>query len=221
MAKQEHNIVLLGAPGAGKGTQAKVLAERLGIPHISTGDILRAAVAQGTELGEQAKGYMDRGELVPDELVIAIARERLSEPDCERGFLLDGFPRTLPQAEALGEALEQLGREPLTVVNLDVDEDELVRRLSSRRVCDDCGAIFSVEDPEIEDAGECPRPDCSGTIIQRSDDQPEAIRERLRVYEEQTEPLIDYYDERGLLVNVSGEGDPEAIAERVLPAVQG
>lgn len=221
MAEREDNIVLLGAPGAGKGTQAKILAERLSVPHISTGDILREAVAAGSELGEQAKGFMDRGELVPDELVIAIARERLTEPDCEEGFMLDGFPRTLAQAEALDEAIEELGRESLIVVNLAVPEDELVRRLSGRRVCPECGAIYHIDEAGVEDGGECPKSDCDGELYQRSDDQPEAIRERLRVYAEQTEPLIDYYDRRGQLVNVSGEGAPEEIAERVLPLIGG
>ncbi len=221
MAGKEHNLVMLGAPGAGKGTQAKMLSEELGIPHISTGDILRMAVAEGTELGQQAKGYMDRGELVPDELVIAIARERLAEPDCEDGFLLDGFPRTVPQAEALEEVLDELDREPLKVINLDVSEEELVRRLAGRRVCSECGEIYHIDYSDVEDGGVCPKPECNGEIEQRSDDRPEAIRERLRVYADQTEPLIDYYDERGLLAQISGEGPPEEIAERVLPAVRG
>lgn len=221
MAEREHNIVLLGAPGAGKGTQAKILAERLSVPHISTGDILREAVAEGTQLGDEAKGYMDRGELVPDELVIAIARERLVASDCEAGFVLDGFPRTVAQAEALGDVLDELGRQPLQVVNLAVDEEELVRRLSGRRVCRGCGGIYHIDDPAVEDDGECPAPDCDGEIYQRSDDQPEAIRERLRVYADQTEPLIAYYDRRGLLLNISGEGAPEQIADCVLQAVRG
>ena len=222
MADRENNVVLLGAPGAGKGTQAKILSAELEVPHISTGDILREAVAEGTELGQEAKDYMDRGELVPDELVIAIARERLAQSDCEDGFVLDGFPRTVEQAEALGEMLDDLGREPLTVVNLTVDEDELVRRLSGRRLCrGDCGGIYHVAEEGIETGAECPDQDCDGELFQRSDDQPEAIRERLEVYRAQTQPLIDYYDERGVLVNVSGEGDPDQIAERVLKAVRG
>lgn len=222
MADREYNVVLLGAPGAGKGTQAKMLSEELGVPHISTGDILRGAVAEGTELGAEAKGYMDRGELVPDGLVIAIARERLAQPDCEDGFVLDGFPRTVEQAEALGEMLEDLGREPLIVVNLTVDEDEIVRRLSGRRLCTgDCGGIYHVDQEGIESGAPCPAEDCEGELYQRSDDRPEAIRERLDVYRRQTQPLIDYYDERGVLTNVAGQGDPEQIAERVLQAVRG
>lgn len=222
MAEREYNVVLLGAPGAGKGTQAKMLSAELDVPHISTGDILREAVAQGTELGTEAKGYMDAGELVPDELVIAIARERLARPDCGDGFVLDGFPRTVEQAEALGEMLDDLGRQPLTVVNLTVDEDEIIRRLSGRRLCKgDCGGIYHVDEEGVESGAACPAEDCDGELYQRSDDEPEAIAERLEVYRAQTQPLIDYYDERDVLVNVSGEGDPLAIAERVLQAVRG
>lgn len=217
MAEREHNVVLLGAPGAGKGTQAKMLSRRLGVPHISTGDILRAAVAAGSDLGKQAKGYMDRGELVPDELIIAIARERLAEADCAPGFVLDGFPRTVAQAEALDEVMDDLGREALIVVNLTVDEDEIVRRLSGRRLCRGCDGIYHIDDPGVEDGGPCPN--CRGELYQRSDDRPEAIRERLAVYRRQTEPLIDYYARRGLLVNVEGEGDPEDIAQRLYAAV--
>ncbi len=220
MSDREYNVVLLGAPGAGKGTQAKMLSDQLAVPHISTGDILRGAVAEGTELGAKAKGYMDRGELVPDDLVIAIAGERLAQDDCARGFVLDGFPRTVPQAEALGRAMDELGREPLLVVNLAVEEDEIVRRLSGRRLCRDCDGIFHIDDEGVTDGGPCPDPDCEGELYQRSDDRPEAIRERLAVYREQTEPLIDYYSKRGVLVDVPGEGSPDEIAERLLPAVR-
>jgi len=222
MADREHNVILLGAPGAGKGTQAKMLAAELSAPHISTGDILRGAVADGTELGQTAKGYMDRGELVPDELVIDIARERLAQPDCVIGLVLDGFPRTVEQAEALGEMLDDLGREPLIVVNLTVDEDEIVRRLSGRRLCiGDCGGIYHVDQEGIESGAACPAEGCDGELYQRSDDQAEAIRERLDVYKCQTQPLIDYYGQRGVLVNVAGEGEPQSIAIRVLQGVRG
>ncbi|MGD9495945.1 MAG: adenylate kinase [Armatimonadota bacterium] len=220
MAEPQTNVVLLGAPGAGKGTQAKMLGAKLGVPHISTGDILRAAVAQGTELGCQAQGYMDRGDLVPDELVIGIARERLAQPDCAAGFVLDGFPRTVAQAEALGEVMEELGRAPLIVINLVVDEDEVVRRLSGRRLCPQCGGIFHIDQEGVEDGSECPQTGCQGKLIQRSDDRPEAIRERLAVYRRQTEPLIDHYARSGRVVDVAGEGEPEQIAERVLAAVR-
>ncbi|MGC9319781.1 MAG: adenylate kinase [Armatimonadota bacterium] len=221
MALGECNIVLLGPPGAGKGTQAKMLSDELDVPHISTGDILREAVAEDTDLGRKAKAYMDRGELVPDELVIAIARERLAQEDCEGGFILDGFPRTVAQAEALGEAMDDLGRDPLTVINLVVDEDEIVRRLSGRRLCSECGGIYHVDDEGVEDGGQCPDPDCDGELYQRSDDRPEAIRERLSVYREQTEPLIEYYDRRGVLVNVPGKGEPKEIFDRMVEVVGG
>lgn len=221
MADHEYNVVLLGAPGAGKGTQAKMLSAALEVPHISTGDILREAVSEGTDLGREAKGFMDRGELVPDGLVIAIARERLAQADCADGFVLDGFPRTVEQAEALGEMLDDLGREPITVVNLAVDEDELIRRLSGRRLCKgDCGGIYHVDQEGVESGAQCPDPNCDGVLYQRSDDQAEAIRERLEVYKAQTQPLIDYYGARDVLVDVSGEGDPDAIAERVSQVVR-
>ncbi|HUS80091.1 MAG TPA: adenylate kinase [Armatimonadota bacterium] len=216
--RDERNLVMLGPPGAGKGTQAARLGERLSVPHISTGDILREAVANGTELGRQAKGYMDAGELVPDELVIAIARERIAREDCAPGFVLDGFPRTVPQAEALGATMRELGRKPLRVINLQVSEDEIIRRLSTRRTCRGCGGIYSVDDGDTGDP--CPNPDCEGELYQRSDDQPEAIAERLRAYANQTQPLIDYYGERGLLVNVPGEGAPDQIAEAVFRAAR-
>lgn len=216
MAAQEHNMVMLGPPGAGKGTQAVRLSERLGVPHISTGDILREAVANGTELGRQAKGYMDAGELVPDELVIGIARERIARADCAPGFVLDGFPRTVPQAEALSEAMAELGRAALRVVNLEVAQEEIVRRLSTRRTCRTCGGIYTVDDGETGDP--CPRHGCDGELYQRSDDSAEAISERLRAYAAQTEPLIAYYGERGMLVNVPGEGAPDEIAEAVYAA---
>jgi len=213
MSEREHNLVMLGPPGAGKGTQAVRLSETLGVPHISTGDILREAVAAGSDLGRQAKGFMDAGELVPDELVIAIARERVAREDCTGGFVLDGFPRTVPQAEALAGMMAGIGRQDLLVINLEVVEGEIVRRLSSRRMCKECGGIFSTTDGESGDP--CPTPDCDGKLYQRSDDTAEAISERLRAYAAQTEPLIAFYDERGLLVNVQGEGAPDDIAEAV------
>ena len=214
----ERNTVMLGPPGAGKGTQAVRLSERLGIAHISTGDILRQAVAEGTELGRQAQAYMDRGDLVPDELVIGIARERLAQEDCAPGFVLDGFPRTLPQAEALDEVMRGLGRQPLRVLNLEVEEEEILRRLSGRRVCRSCEGIFHVDQEGVEGGGKCP--DCGGELYQRTDDRREAIHERLRVYLRQTEPLIAYYTDREMLTSITAEGDPEGIAERVARAAQ-
>ena len=213
MSEREYNLVMLGPPGAGKGTQAVRLSETLAVPHISTGDILREAVADGTELGTQAKGFMDAGELVPDELVIAIAKERVARDDCAAGFVLDGFPRTVPQAEALAEMMAGIGRQDLLVINLAVAEGEIVRRLSSRRMCKECGGIFSTSDGESGDP--CPTEGCDGKLYQRSDDAAEAITERLRAYAAQTEPLITFYGERGLLVNVEGEGAPDDIAEAV------
>lgn len=214
----EHNIVMLGPPGAGKGTQATRLSERLGVPHISTGDILREAVAEGTELGQQAQAYMDRGDLVPDELVIGIARERLARQDCASGFVLDGFPRTLPQAETLDEVMRSLGRQPLRVLNLEVDEEEILRRLSGRRMCHGCEGIFHIDEEGVEDRGRCP--DCGGELYQRTDDRREAIRERLAVYRRQTEPLIAYYTDRDVLTSITAEGGPEEIAERVSSAAR-
>ncbi len=213
MSVREYNLVMLGPPGAGKGTQAVRLSETLGVPHISTGDILREAVGAGTELGIEAKGFMDAGELVPDELVIAIARERVAREDCAGGFVLDGFPRTVPQAEALAEMMAGIGRQNLLVINLSVAEGEIVRRLSSRRMCKECGGIFSTLDGETGDP--CPTEGCDGKLYQRSDDAAEAISERLRAYAAQTEPLIAFYGERGLLVHVEGEGVPDDIAEAV------
>jgi len=209
---------MLGPPGAGKGTQAAVLSEGLGVVHISTGDILREAAAEGTELGRQADGYMDRGELVPDELVIALARERLAQDDCTSGFVLDGFPRTVDQAEALEEVMVGRGRGPLKVLNLEVREQELLRRLSGRRMCRDCEGIFHVDQEGVANGKRCPK--CGGELYQRTDDLPEAVQERLVVYERQTEPLIRHYAERGLLINIPGEGDEEQIAQRVWSAAQ-
>jgi len=215
----EHNIVMLGPPGAGKGTQAVRLSERLGVPHISTGDILREAAAQGTQLGREARAYMDRGDLVPDDLVIGIARERLAREDCAAGFVLDGFPRTVAQAEALDEVMADMQRERLRVLNLQVAEEEILRRLSGRRICRGCEGIFHVDQEGVEAGGSCPK--CGAELYQRTDDAPAAIRERLRVYQRQTEPLIEYYAERGVLTDIVAQGDPAAIADSVWSAAQG
>ncbi|MHB0912277.1 MAG: adenylate kinase [Armatimonadota bacterium] len=200
------NLVLLGPPGAGKGTQATAIAERYGIPHISTGDILRAAVSQGTELGKTAESCMKRGELVPDEVVIGIVAERIEEPDCKNGFLLDGFPRTMAQAEALDAKLAERGRKLDAVISLEVDEDEVVRRLGSRRVCEACGKIHTASDTACA---------CGGNLIVRSDDQPEAIRCRLQVYREQTEPLVAYYAAKGTLKPVPAVGTVDEVSARI------
>ncbi len=207
------NIILLGPPGAGKGTQAKMISEKYGIPQIATGDILREAVAKGTELGKKAKEYMDRGELVPDEIVIGIVKERLKQPDCENGFILDGFPRTLAQAEALDKMLEELGKKLDAVINIDVPEEEIVKRIVNRRTCKNCGAVYHLifNPPKVE--GKCDK--CGGELYQRDDDKEETVRERLRVYRERTEPLIEYYKNKGLLYNVDGTKDIEGVFKQI------
>ncbi len=214
---RQHNVVLLGPPGAGKGTQAKRLAERLGVPHISTGDMFRAAAAAGTELGLQAKRIMEQGLLMPDGITIALVRERVAEADCAPGFLLDGFPRTVTQAAALQDIMAEQGRQTLTVVELDVAQEEVVARLSRRRVCPDCGAIGRAEEPGSP--VECPR--CGARMVQREDDTEASVRERLRVYGEQTEPLRAYYGEAGVLQRVAGTGDLDQITGAALAAICG
>lgn len=206
-------VILLGPPGAGKGTQAKMLVEELGVPQISTGDILRQAVADGTPLGREAKGYMDRGALVPDEVVIGIIRDRLAQGDCGRGYILDGFPRTVAQAEALGKTLEAAGGSLDHVLSLQVDEEELVKRLSGRRTCGACGAMFHVTFNPPKREGTCDG--CGGALIQREDDREETVRRRLQVYGEQTAPLIAYYERRGLLRRVPGQGEIPEIFARI------
>lgn len=197
-------LIIFGPPGAGKGTQAKLLSERLGVPHIATGDMLREAVEAGTELGRLAKQYMERGELVPDEVVIRMVEERLSRPDCSRGFILDGFPRTVKQAEALEELLRRAGAKIDAAVNLEVGEEEVVRRISLRRTCKSCGAVYHLifNPPKQNDV--CDK--CGGPLYQREDDREETVKRRLRVYRQQTEPLLEFYRQRGLLVNINGEG---------------
>lgn len=198
-------LILLGPPGAGKGTQAQRLTERLGIPQVSTGDMLRAAVAAGTPLGREAKATMDRGALVPDGVVIGIIRERLKAPDCARGYILDGFPRTVAQAEALGEMLEAMGTPLTAVLSLTVDPEELVRRLAGRRSCGSCGAAYHLDTAPPRRPGRCDR--CGGELFQREDDREETIRKRLAVYRDQTAPLVAYYRGRGLLKEVDGRGE--------------
>jgi adenylate kinase len=214
-------IVLLGAPGSGKGTQSQRLVERAGIPQISTGDLLRAAVARGTELGRQAKQAMDEGRLVDDSLVLGMIRERLGEPDTRRGFILDGFPRNLAQAHALERLLEAL-RQPLdAVVQLDVDYRELVRRISGRRTCADCGRVFNLLTcpPAATHSELCPRTGAPHQLMQRPDDNEATVAERLRVYDEQTRPLIDFYRARGLLRVINAEGDVDEVTQRLAQAL--
>jgi len=195
-------IILLGPPGSGKGTQASALEARESIPHIASGDLLRANVRDHTELGRRAKPYMDRGELVPDDLILDMMAERLSEPDARQGYVLDGFPRTVAQAEALAERLEQLGAQLDAVVHLNVPEAEILRRLSGRRTCPSCNAIYHVDTMPPRRAGVCDK--CGTALIQRDDERPEVVRNRLEVYAEQTQPLLDYYRQRGLLREIDG-----------------
>lgn len=195
-------IIMLGAPGAGKGTQAVRISEKYGIPQISTGDMLRQAVKEGTELGRKAKEYMDRGELVPDSVVIGIVRERIVQEDCKKGFILDGFPRTIAQAEALDSMLGELGLSVDYVINVEVPEEEILKRLTGRRTCKNCQAMYHIvfNPPKVE--GVCDR--CGGELYQRDDDKEETIKSRLEVYKRQTAPLIEYYGAKGKLVNIDG-----------------
>ena len=197
------NIVLLGGPGAGKGTQAAKLVEEYKLPHISTGDMLRAAVAAGTDMGLKAKSFMDAGELVPDDVIIALVIDRLQEPDTDAGFILDGFPRTSAQAVALDAELGKLERPLDAALLVDVDPEVIIKRLCSRRMCKDCGYIGSVADES------CPK--CNGEMYQRDDDNEETVRNRLEVYEKSTSPLIDYYRGSELLVSIDGDRDPDAV----------
>jgi adenylate kinase len=210
-------IVLFGPPGAGKGTQASLLSEKYGAAHISTGDILREAVANATEVGLKAKSYMDKGELVPDDVVIAIAKDKLSSIG-EQGFILDGFPRTIAQAKALDEALAEIDKPLDAVVNLQVDEEELVRRLSGRRVCPSCGEPYHIDSKRPKVEGKCDK--CGAELVHRADDQPEAIRNRLKVYENKTSPLLGYYETRGILLNVPALGSIEEIRDRIVESLQ-
>ena len=208
------NIIMLGPPGAGKGTQAKMLVDRLGIPQVSTGDMLREAVKKGTDLGKKAKEYMDAGKLVPDEVVIGIVKERLAQSDCGNGFILDGFPRTIPQAQALDEALKGLGKKIDHVVNVAVPAEELVTRLTGRRTCRQCGSMFHVVFNPPKKEGVCDK--CGGELYQRDDDKEETIRQRLKVYEDQTSPLIDYYGRKGVLHDIDGRGSIDEIFQDIL-----
>lgn len=195
-------IIMLGAPGAGKGTQAKMLADKYMIPHISTGDIFRANIKNGTELGNKAKTYMDQGLLVPDELVCDLVVDRVQQDDCKEGYILDGFPRTIPQAEALDAALAKIGSKIDYAVNVEVPDENIVRRMSGRRACVDCGATYHLVYNPTKVEGICDA--CGKELILRDDDKPETVTKRLGVYHEQTQPLIDYYTKQGALVEVDG-----------------
>jgi adenylate kinase len=206
-------LILLGPPGAGKGTQAKLLAQRLGVPQISTGDMLRAAVTAGSPLGREAKQYMDRGTLVPDGVIIGLVRERLQEKDCARGYVLDGFPRTVAQAEALEATLKELGSPLDHVLSLEVPTEDLVLRIAGRRTCRNCGAMYHLRFSPSETDGRCDA--CGGPTYQRDDDEEETVRRRLHVYNDQTAPLISFYEARELLRGVPGTGEIGEISQRI------
>ena len=209
-------LVLLGPPGAGQGTQARELAQEARVPHIATGDMLREAVAAGTPLGQDAKRYMEQGALVPDDVIVGVIAERLGKPDAKGGFLLDGFPRTIPQAEALSRLLDSLGQPLERVVFFDVSEAELLRRLTGRRVCRNCGATYHLVSAPPARPGVCDR--CGGELYQRADDSETTVRNRLQVYTTQTEPLLDYYRARHLLSSIRGEGAIETIGSALRQA---
>jgi adenylate kinase len=212
-------VAFLGPPGAGKGTQARELAREWGVPHVATGDMLRDAAAAGTPLGREAKGYMDKGALVPDDVIIRMIAERLRRPDAGRGFLLDGFPRTIAQAEGLEHLLKDLGQSLERVVYFEVSEPELLRRLTGRRVCRACQTAFHLVSAPPTKAGVCDR--CGGQLYQREDDSEATVRHRLGVYARQTAPLLDWYRGRGLLVSVPGEGPIETIRGAIRGAAAG
>ena len=195
-------IIMLGAPGAGKGTQAKMIADKYGVPHISTGDIFRANIKNGTELGMEAKKYMDQGLLVPDELTVRILLDRVAQDDCKNGYVLDGFPRTIPQAEVLDSELTKLGDHIDYALNVDVPDENIVKRMSGRRACLTCGATYHIEHVPPKKEGICDV--CGSELVLRDDDKPETVKNRLNVYHEQTQPLIDFYTEKGVLKTVDG-----------------
>lgn len=212
------NLILLGPPGAGKGTQGVTLADKYGIPQISTGDILRENVKKKTDLGVKAKQFMDKGALVPDELVVDMVSGRLAQDDCSRGFILDGFPRNISQAEALEATLDDMGKAIDHVVGIEVDNKELVRRLSGRRVCGKCGASYHVIFNPPVNIGMCDK--CGSEIYQRDDDQEDTIKARLKVYEEETQPLIDYYKEKGTYRPVNGIGGVDQVTKAIVEAIE-
>ncbi|MCI5597650.1 MAG: adenylate kinase [Lachnospiraceae bacterium] len=202
-------IIMLGAPGAGKGTQAKMIAAKYDIPHISTGDIFRANIKNGTELGKKAKAYMDAGQLVPDELTVELVLDRIKQKDCIKGYILDGFPRTIPQAEALDSALNDRGEKIEYAINVDVPDENIVKRMSGRRACVNCGATYHIVYNPTKEEGICDV--CKGELILRDDDKPETVAKRLSVYHDQTQPLIDHYDAKGVLHTVDGTVDIDVV----------
>ena len=211
-------IIMLGAPGAGKGTQAKKIAEKYNIPHISTGDIFRANIKNGTELGKKAKEYMDKGALVPDELVCDLVVDRISQADAKNGYVLDGFPRTIPQAEALDAALTKIGEKVDFAIDVDVPDDNIINRMSGRRACVACGGTYHVVFNPTKVEGVCDA--CGGQLILRDDDQPETVKNRLKVYHEQTQPLIDYYTKKNILKSVDGTQDMSKVFDSIVAILE-
>lgn len=207
-------IIMLGAPGAGKGTQAKMIAEKCGIPHISTGDIFRANIKNGTELGAKAKEYMDKGLLVPDELVCDLVVDRIQQADCEKGYILDGFPRTIPQAEALENALNAIEQKLDYAIDIDVPDENIINRMSGRRACVGCGATYHVLFNPTKVEGKCDV--CGESLILRDDDKPETVKKRLDVYHTQTQPLIDFYTERKVLVEIDGTQSMDKVFDDIM-----
>ena len=207
-------IIMLGAPGAGKGTQAKLIAEKYGVPHISTGDIFRANIKNGTELGKEAKEYMDKGLLVPDELTVRLLLDRVAQDDCKNGYVLDGFPRTIPQAEVLDKELTKLGDSVDFAVDVDVPDENIIRRMSGRRACLNCGATYHIVN--IQPKKEANSEECGSEQVLRDDDQPETVKNRLKVYHEQTQPLIEYYTGKGVLRTVDGTLPMEEVFDAIV-----
>ena len=207
-------IVMLGAPGAGKGTQAKKISDKYEIPHISTGDIFRANIKNGTELGKKAKSFIDKGQLVPDELTLDLIMDRFKEDDCKNGYVLDGFPRTIPQAEALDEALKANGEKVDFAIDIDVPDENIVRRMGGRRACVNCGATYHIVYSPTKVEGKCDK--CGEELIVRDDDKPETVLSRLEVYHNQTQPLIDYYNEQGILKSVDGTIDMKDVFNEIV-----
>ncbi|MBE5839694.1 MULTISPECIES: adenylate kinase [Butyrivibrio] len=207
-------IIMLGAPGAGKGTQAQMIADKFNIPHISTGDIFRANIKNGTELGKKAKEFMDKGQLVPDELTVQLLLDRVANDDCKNGYVLDGFPRTIPQADVLDSELTKLGDKVDFAINVDVPDENIVRRMSGRRACLKCGATYHIEHIPPKKEGICDK--CGSELVQREDDKPETVQNRLSVYHEQTQPLIDYYDKKNILKTVDGTKDMQEVFSNIV-----
>ena len=212
-------LILFGSPGVGKGTQAKIISTKLNIPHISTGDILRQAVAEQTELGKKAKEIMNKGELVPDDIMIGIIKDRLKKPDCKNGFILDGFPRTTVQAETLDKLLKELGFGTATVINITANEDEIVKRLNNRRACKNCGKIFTLE--EIDNKQNCPNCGASDSFYLRDDDKEAVIRNRLKVFKKNTLPVLNHYKNSSKVITVDGIGEIEDVNESIMKQLGG